>query len=120
MIFDPADLKEVRLDFMAGVLGNTGYRRPASRLWPTATAEDSQSSDMRGVALAIAQLNPHSAFEIAGMIAGVSMEAAKLGGASQESSRGIGFEPDEVATGGPRVKKAKVAARAGTAQHPQR
>ena len=120
MIFDPTDLEEVRWDFMTGVLENAEHRRLALKLWLAATAEDSQSPDMRGRALEIAQSNPDTVFEIHGIIAGGPMEAAKLGGASQESSGGIGFEPDEVATGGPRIKMAKAAARAGTARQIQR
>ena len=48
------------------------------------------------------------------------MEAAKLGRAPQKASGGIGFDPNEVATDGPRGKMVEAASRAGSAKQMQR
>ena len=53
------------------------------------------------------------------MVAGGSLEAAKLGEASQGASKELGSEPDEATSGGPRSKMAKVVGRAETAEEIQ-
>ena len=81
-----------------------------------ATAQDSETSDMRGRKLAIAQLKPRAAYKLADIITGKSLGTAKLGEATEEAARKIGREPDEAATGGPRSNMAKVAAAAESAE----
>lgn len=59
-----------------------GHRQMVSELWFAATAKDSLLPDTRKRELAIAQLNPHSASEVADMISGSSLQPKKLGKAS--------------------------------------
>ena len=54
------------------------------------------------------------------MVAGNSLEATKLGREFREASAGIGLEPDDAATEGPRTKMARVAAKAGNVGQIQR
>ena len=111
-LLDPPDLEEV--SNVNGVIDYAERRQLTWKVWPAATAEDPLASDMCRRDLAIAQLKPQSAFEIADLIAVGSMGAAKLGKAPQGESREIGFAPEVVATGGLQGKLAKVAARAET------
>ena len=85
-----------------------------------ATAEDSQVSDMRSRELAVAQVDAHSASQLADMITRNSLDAIRIGKASREASRQIGFEPDEATTRGPRSKIAKVEGRAESVEQIRR
>ena len=55
---------------------------------------------------------PDGPSQIADMIVKGSLDAAKLGEASQVASREIGFEPDRATTGSPRSKMGRVATKA--------
>ena len=65
-------------------------------------------------------MNPRDAFELAGMIAGGSVESTQMGKASTDAARGVGLEDADDSGGGPRNKMAKVAARASSREDIQR
>ena len=54
------------------------------------------------------------------MIAGGSAGATRMGGASREVSRAVGFDEDEAATGGPLSDMARLAESAETTEQIQR
>ena len=96
---------------MDTVLEDAESRQLSLKLWPAATAEGSQASDVRRQETAVARSNPRGAFEMADVIAGRSMEVAMLDKAYREASREDGLEPDWATTGCPRSKISMVAAR---------
>ena len=57
---------------------------------------------MRRRELAMAQLNPQSAIEIADVITGSPAGPTTMGRARNEAPRAVGFGNNVVATGGPR------------------
>ena len=67
---------------------------------------------MRSRGLAVAQVDAHSASRLADMITRNSLDSIRIGKASREASRQIGFEPDEDTTGGPPSKLARAEGRA--------
>ena len=113
MISDPADLRGIKWGSTNDVLEYAKHPQLAVKLWLAATARDSQATDMRRRGPAIAQLDTHGALQAADMIAGGSPESRKLGQASREALREIGFESDEATTGGPLSEMAKAAAETG-------
>ena len=76
--------------------------------------------DMGRRELALARLNPRSAFEIADMVAGGPAASTLMGRAPKEATREVGLEVDEAPEGGPRSKIAKISARAGSLDRIQR
>ena len=78
----PIRLPDSKLDFIDDVPKKAERRELALKLWRSATAKDPAASDMRRRALAMAQLNPKRAFEIADMRAGSSVDSTKMGGAN--------------------------------------
>ena len=115
-VYNPADLQESTRDFANDALELAEHRQLGLKLSLAATARDSDTSDMHGRKLAIAQLNPRAAYELVDMITGKFLGTAKLGEATKKAEREIGCEPDEATTGGPRSKMAKVAAGAESAE----
>ena len=111
LVFKPSDLSEAKWGSMDNVLRNEGRRRLSLKLWLAATAKEPLASDMRRRELAITQLNPQRAFEIADMIAGAPVDDAQMGEASKEAARDVGFEDDKAIKGGARSIVAKIAAR---------
>ena len=71
--------------------------------------ENPPAPDMRRRELVLAEMNPRSAFDIADMVAGGSIEGARMGRAHIEAARDAGWEADGTTIGGPRAKTAKVA-----------
>ena len=92
--------------------GNAEHCQLASTLSLSATAREPKACDVRRRELALAQLDPESACEIADVIAAGSVHASLMGAASTEASRGVGFERDDVTTGDLRAKMSRIAARA--------
>ena len=93
----------------------TGLRALATYLGVAAGCDGQTyptASDMRRKELAIAQLNPSSAFELADMIAGGPVADSEMGKASKRASREVGYEDMEAMRGGPGSKMAKIAERA--------
>ena len=70
------------------------------------------ASDMRRRELTTARLDPRSAFGIADMMAGGSVDDNQMGEASREAARGVGLGAEEAHQGGPKSRMAKIAARA--------
>ena len=73
----------------------TGFRALATYLGAVAGCDGQTcptASDMRRKGLAIAQLNPSSASELADAIAGGSVEDSEMGKASKRASREVGYE----------------------------
>ena len=79
------------------------FRAQSADLAMAATATEPMAADMRRE-LALAELNPRSAFEIAGMMAGASVDDTQVGRASTDAARRVGLEQDEIIKGGPRSK----------------
>ena len=85
-----------------------------------ATAKEPTASDVRMGELAISQLHPRSASEIADVLAGGSGDDRQIGRALKEAASEVGSEDDEAGQtskttktkgGGPRSKMAKIAVR---------
>ena len=105
---------------MSSVLQDADRRQLALKLWLTATAKEPMASDMRRRELAIAQLRPRSAFEMADVIAGGWVDATQAGKASRQAARDVGLEDGGVTKGGPRSNMAKIAATAEYLERMQR
>ena len=82
-----ADLRESTWDFANDALEHAKRRQLGSKLWLAATARDSDTSDMHGRKLAVAQLNPRAAYKLADMITGKFLVTAKLGEAAKKAER---------------------------------
>ena len=59
---------------------------------------DGRETDGVGSALAVAKLNPQSAFEIAGAISRGAEASSMMGRASLAAQRAVGFDQDQAAT----------------------
>ena len=116
LIYNPSDLAGTRWDFMEEALKNAEHRQLALKLWLTATAKDPAATDMRRKELLLSLGNPKSAFEVADLVAGGSVNESCLGKAHLDAARNAGLEADEALQGGPRAKMAKVAARADSVE----
>ena len=71
---------------------------------------------MRRRELLLSLEDPRSAFDLADMVAGSSVDSTKLGKAHLEAAHDAGLEPDVASSGGPRAKMAKVASRADSVE----
>ena len=91
---------------------NAGRGQLTLRLRLAAAASEPMALDARRRGIAIAQLNPHGAIEIADMNAGGSAAASTMGRASPEASRAVGLDQDESVTGGRRSRESEVAEKA--------
>ena len=93
---------------MNELLRVTGRRLLALSLWLACAARDIRSSDLRRCELALAQLNPHVASQMADMLTGNCADSSKLQRGSREALPPVCFAPDGATTGGRRKQKAEV------------
>ena len=82
VIFNPEYIQGARWDSAHGVTRETGHLKLALKPWLAATAECALAWDMRRRDLTMARLNPDGLFQMADMLAGVSVAFAILGQAS--------------------------------------
>ena len=68
----------------------------------------------------MADINPSSAFELADMKAGASVDETRMGRASREAASAAGVNLEEILKGGPRRKMARIADRAESFEQSQK
>ena len=109
LISDPEHLRESRWDFVSSVRRIAGQDQLELKSRIAAAAEEPTAVDLRGRELAIARLNPLTAFEMDGVIAGWSVAATTMGRASLGAPRAGRSQQDEATTGGPGGRMATAA-----------
>ena len=88
---------------MNDVMRNSERAQLTLKLWMSPRAEGPMSSDM-----ALAELNPRSAFEIANMIARSSVGNSQTGRASKGAAQSVRPRRGEMMRGGPGSKMAEI------------
>ena len=68
----------------------------------------------------MAEINPNSAFDLAGRIAGASVDETRMVRASRNAASAAGINIDEILKGGPRRKTARIADRAESREQIQK
>ena len=117
-IFSSDDLCETRWGSANEALRNPEHCQLTLKLRLAPTAREPVASDMHRRVLAIAQLHPQSAFEIADMVAGGSVAASMMGRASLGASWAVGFGQDQ-SQSGPRSIKSSPGSIPGSIKGPE-
>ena len=109
MSFISEEMGKARWDFTNEILEETEHRQLELEPWIAATAKSARLSDLLCWERSTAQWRPRTAFQAAGNLPGKSVDSTRLGGTSGEALARVGCAHDEVATGEPLIKMAKVA-----------
>ena len=96
------------MGFYGDVLRNAERRQLTLKMRTPATATEPMASDMKRRELALAELNPRSAFEIPNMIAGSSVGNSQTGRASKGAAQSVRPRRGEMMKGGPGSKMAEI------------
>ena len=89
---------------MNDVLEDDEHEQLALKLCLAPTAKSTAASDMQRRNISMAEIYPSSAFGLADMIAGASVDETRMGRASRDAASAAGVNIDEILKGGPRRK----------------